>query len=240
MRQGPSHTGWACSYLWGYARCPRGLPCRLSQSPGRSKKPQAGESQNPAPSLPLGSPSVPKVNLQAVRGAARVGAHAAGLVSTPPCGSHARWCLGRTDLMLTMIPAQNGVSLTSREGLMLAMRKPSTVTAMPNASCSSASSSGKRQPQQVRASSSGSSWALGLGLRPMFPRWCLRLGLAAGPAQSAETGLSKSGKHWQEGDPRGVANCQRTGTWRPGPVWWECQPALLFCFQEVQDKVMNA
>lgn len=62
--------------------------------------------------------------------------------------------LGKTDLMLTMIPAQNGVSLTSREELMLAMRKPTTVTAMPRASCSSASSSGNRQPQHVRASSS--------------------------------------------------------------------------------------
>lgn len=62
--------------------------------------------------------------------------------------------LGKTDLMLTRIPAQNGVSLTSREGLMLAMRKPTTVTAMPRASCSRASSSGNRQPQHVRASSS--------------------------------------------------------------------------------------
>lgn len=61
---------------------------------------------------------------------------------------------GKTDSMLTMIPAQNGVSLTSREELMPAMRKPTTVTAMPRASCSSASSSGNRQPQHVRASSS--------------------------------------------------------------------------------------
>lgn len=56
--------------------------------------------------------------------------------------------------MLTIIPAQYGVSLTSREELMPAIRKPSTVTEVPNASCSNANSSGKRQPQQVWDSSS--------------------------------------------------------------------------------------
>lgn len=59
-----------------------------SQGPGRSEKPQAGEGQNPASSLAAGSPSVPTVSFQAVRGAAGVGvgAHAAGLVSTRPRG----------------------------------------------------------------------------------------------------------------------------------------------------------
>lgn len=61
---------------------------------------------------------------------------------------------GETDFMLTIIPAQYGVSLTSREELMPAIRKPSTVTEVPNASCSNANSSGKRQPQQVWDSSS--------------------------------------------------------------------------------------
>lgn len=61
---------------------------------------------------------------------------------------------GETDFMLTIIPAQYGVSLTSREELMPAIRKPSTVTEMPNASCNKANSSGKRQPQQVWDSSS--------------------------------------------------------------------------------------
>lgn len=56
---------------------------------------------------------------------------------------------GETDFMLTIIPAQYGVSLTSREELIPAIRKPSTVTEMPNASCNKANSSGKRQPQQV-------------------------------------------------------------------------------------------
>ena len=83
---------------------------------------------------------------------------------------------GKTDSMLTMIPAQNGVSLTSREELMPAMRKPTTVTATPSASCSSASSSGNRQPQHVRASSSPHS----LGApAPLFGP------MSSGPAASA-------------------------------------------------------
>lgn len=51
--------------------------------------------------------------------------------------------------MLTMIPAQWGVSLVSREGLMVVMRKATTVMAMPSSSCSRAMSSGKRQPQHL-------------------------------------------------------------------------------------------
>lgn len=51
--------------------------------------------------------------------------------------------------MLTMIPAQWGVSLASREGLMVVMRKATTAMAMPSSSCSTAMSSGKRQPQHV-------------------------------------------------------------------------------------------
>lgn len=43
-----------------------------------------------------------------------------------------------TDFMLTIIPAQYGVSLTSREELMPAIRKPSTVTETPNTSCNKA------------------------------------------------------------------------------------------------------
>lgn len=85
---------------------------------------------------------------------------------------------GKTDSMLTMIPAQNGVSLTSREELMPAMRKPTTVTAMPSASCSSASSSGNRQPQHFRASS-----PLSLGApAPLFGP------MSSGPAASAAGG----------------------------------------------------
>lgn len=106
---------------------------------------------------------------------------------------------------------------------MLAMRKPSTVTAMPSASCSSASSSGKRQPQQVRASSSTRSCAPGLGLRPMF-RPVVAAVAAPGPRLGRpclQLGLSKCGKHSQatvaEGDSRGVANCQRVGTRSLGP-----------------------
>lgn len=51
--------------------------------------------------------------------------------------------------MLTVIPAQWGVSLASREGLMVVMRKAMTVMAMPSSSCSRAMSNGKRQPQHV-------------------------------------------------------------------------------------------
>lgn len=51
--------------------------------------------------------------------------------------------------MLTMIPAQWGVSLASREGLMVVMRKATTVMVMPSSSCSRAMSSGKRQPQHL-------------------------------------------------------------------------------------------
>lgn len=69
-----------------------------------------------------------------------------------------------TDFMLTIIPAQYGVSLTSREELMPAIRKPSTVTETPNTSCNKANSSGKRQPQHVWDSSS---WPA-LGSRLLF------------------------------------------------------------------------
>lgn len=44
-----------------------------SQGPGRSKQPQAGGDRSPESSLAAGSPSVPTVVLQAVRGAAGVG-----------------------------------------------------------------------------------------------------------------------------------------------------------------------
>lgn len=173
MGQGPSHAGWNLqSCLRGCARRPTGpllLPRIESQGPGRSKQPQAGGDRNPlSPASLRGDQVCPQSSKQL--GVQLGWGSACNWVSLHSATRawHARWRLGRTDSMLTMIPAQNGVSLTSREGLMLAMRKPSTVTAMPRASCSSASSSGKRQPQQVRASSSTSSCAPGLALRPMF------------------------------------------------------------------------
>lgn len=66
--------------------------------------------------------------------------------------------------MLTMIPAQWGVSLASREGLMVVMRKATTVMAMPSSSCSRAMSSGKRQPQHVWLPSPSGPPRLGLAL----------------------------------------------------------------------------
>lgn len=51
--------------------------------------------------------------------------------------------------MLTIIPAQWGVSLANKEGLMVVMRKATTAMAMPSSSCSKAMSRGKRQLQHV-------------------------------------------------------------------------------------------
>lgn len=51
--------------------------------------------------------------------------------------------------MLTMMPAQYGLSLPSSEELMLAMRKPNTMMETPKASCKKAISNGKRQPQHL-------------------------------------------------------------------------------------------
>lgn len=55
--------------------------------------------------------------------------------------------------LLTMIPAQWGVSLASREELMATMRKATPAIAIPSRSCNRATSKGKRQPQQIWASS---------------------------------------------------------------------------------------
>lgn len=52
-----------------------------------------------------------------------------------------------------MIPAQWGVSLASREELMATMRKATPAIAIPSRSCKRATSKGKRQPQQIWASS---------------------------------------------------------------------------------------
>lgn len=103
-----------------------------------------------------------------------------------------------------MIPAQNGVSLTSRDGLMLAMRKPTTVTAMPRASCSSASSSGNLQPQHVGASS-----LLGLGAPgPFFGPM-----VVVGPRQSAACPCPEGGR----GVGAALGGEQASGT---GPALW--------------------
>lgn len=139
--------------------------------------------------------------------------------------------------MLTMIPAQYGVSLTSRDGLMLAMRKPTTVTAMPRASCSRASSSGNLQPQHVGASSPLGLGAPGPFFGPMVvvgPGGRLRVlarrrargggGAGRGASQRGPALLfgycSGAEQIWQrhaglpgppepQGGHRGVANCQR-------------------------------
>lgn len=80
-------------------------------------------------------------------------------------------------MLLTMIPAQDGVSLTSKDGLMAAIRKASTVTETPKASCTKASSNGKRHPQHLGGASSSSSAPLAAG--PWLCCFCLPMAAAA-------------------------------------------------------------
>lgn len=93
---------------------------------------------------------------------------------------------------------------------MPAMRKPTTVTAMPSASCSSASSSGNRQPQHVRASSS----PLSLGApAPLF-----------GPMSSGPAASAAGGPPWLRAPrpgrslPMAAAGAAAAGAGRAGPA----------------------